>query len=197
MASRPLRGILKSTEDGAKLARKGPNKVLSWGESVPNVEVPPGPLAAERELWEDTERGWRENETSPPSGRRGKVLRTGGAVLESDWDWFDPDVRGLLDGRYPCVLEKLLELTEFEFTVSIPLSKRQREVELNLLERRKEARLALAEGREPEYPSADSCTVSDLLEVDAVVQELHRVAERELEHLQKRLGCGKFASQES
>ena len=124
MASRPLRGILKSTEDGAKLARKGPNKVLSWGESVPNVEVPPGPLAAERELWEDTERGWRENETSPPSGRRGRVLRTGGAVLESDWDWFDPDVRGLLDGRYPCVLEKLLELTEFEYTVSIPLSKR-------------------------------------------------------------------------
>ena len=195
MASRPLRGILKSTEDGAKLARKGPNKVLSWGESVPNVDVPPGPLAAERELWEDMECCWREDGSSPLSGRRGGALRTGGAVLESDWDWFDPDVRGLLDGRYPCVLEKLLELTEFEFTVSIPLSKRQREVEVNLLERRKEARLALAEGREPEYPSVElRCTVSDLLEVDAGVQELHRVAVLELEHLQKRLGCGKFAS---
>ena len=195
-SSRPLRGILKkSSEDGTNRARNGANNSLSWGEcpTLPR-DGPPGALAAERELWIDAERLWREGESDPPTGCGGGVLGTGGLELEPNWNWFRPDVQGLLNGLYPLVAEKLLELTEFEFTVSIPLDERRRKVELGLVERRKNARVALEAGEVPEHSEWElKRKVSDLMEVDAEVQELHRVAVQEVGHLEKRLGCGRFA----
>ena len=106
-------------------------------------------------------------------------------MLESDWNWSEPDVSGLLDGLYPCVLEKLLELTGFEYSVSIPMSQRRRKVEADLAERR-------VKGEGPSWELRR--TVSDLLEGDPEMQKLHRVAALELKHLQELLGCGKFVS---
>ena len=126
-----------------------------------------------------------EDGTSPLPGRRVGVLRTGGAVLESDWSWSEPDVSGLLDGLYPCVLEKLVELTGFEYSVSVPMSQRRREVEADLAERR-------VKGEGPSWELRR--TVSDLLEVDPEMQKLRCVAAREVKFLQELLGRGKFAS---
>ena len=106
-------------------------------------------------------------------------------MLESEWSWSEPDVSGLLDGRYPCVLERLVELTGFEYSVSVPMSQRRREVEADLAERR-------VKGEGPSWELRR--TVSDLLEVDPVMQELHRVAALEVKHLQELLGRGRFAS---
>ena len=136
------------------------------------------------ELLRGMDRCMREDGTSPLPERRAGVLRTGGAVLESEWNWSDPDVRGLLDGLYPCVVEKLLELTGFEYSVSVPMSQRRRELEADLVKRR-------LKGEEPSWELRR--TVSDLLETDSVMQELHRVAAREVKHLQELLGLGKHA----
>ena len=125
-----------------------------------------------------------EDNRSPPSGRRVGVLRTGGLMLEDDWNWKDPDISGLLEGAYPCVLEKLLELTNFEDSVSIPLEKRRREVEKDLSGRR-------VKGEDPKWEL--DRTVDDLLEGDAVVRELHGVAKQEVRRLQERLGCGQHS----
>ena len=195
----PLKGILKpsGSKAGAYCARKGANKAVSWGD-CPTVPRDAAEVAEWREnaaLLEGVERCMLEDNRSPPPGRRVGVLRTGGWMLEAAWNWKDPDISGLLEGVYPCVLEKLLDLTNFEYSVSIPLEKRRREVEVGLVGRRVRARAALAKGETPEDPEWElDRTVSDLLEGDAVMQELHRVAVLEVEHLQERLGCGKFAS---
>ena len=197
-SSFPLKGILKSygSGGGAKLARKVSNRALNWGEcpSVPREVRPAGPLSAldipdddrwrKAELFRGMVRCMLEDGTSPLPGRRVGVLRTGGAVLESDWSWSEPDVSGLLDGLYPCVLEKLLELTGFEYSVSVPMSQRRREVEADLAERR-------VKGEGPSWELRR--TVSDLLEVDPEMQELRCVAAREVKYLQELLGRGKFA----
>ena len=101
-----------------------------------------------------------------------------------------PDIPGLLDGLYPCVAEKLLDLTEFEFSVVIPASRRRREVEADLVKHREKARVSLAEGKEPKEPWWElRRTVSDLLEGDAEMQELHCMAALELEHLMTCICC--------
>ena len=195
----PLKGILKpsGSKAGAYCARKGPNKAVSWGD-CPTVPRDAAEAAERREkaaLLEGVERCMLEDNRSPPSGRRVGVLRTGGWMLEDDWNWKDPDISGLLEGKYPFVLEKLLELTNFEFSVSVPLEKRRRVVEADLVGRRLAAKAALAKGEEPEDTEWELCrTVSDLLGGDAVVQELHGVAKLEVGRLQERLGRGQHSS---
>ena len=197
----PLKGILKpsGSTGGAYWARNEPNKALNWGDcpTVPREAGDAEDDAERREraaLFEGVERCMLEDNRSPPSGRRVGVLRTGGWMLEEDWNWKDPDISGLLEGAYPCVLEKLLELTNFEFSVSVPLEKRRREVEVDLVGRRVKAKAALEKGEEPEDSEWElRRTVSDLLGGDAVVQELHGVARLEVGRLQERLGCGQHS----
>ena len=88
MASRlPLKGILKPSGDGgAKRARNEPNKALNWGD-CPSVPRDAEEAAERREkaaLFKGVERCMLEDGSSPPSGRRVGVLRTGGSMLEDD-----------------------------------------------------------------------------------------------------------------